>query len=194
MKQCEKCHTQNNDEAAYCKNCGHILEMGKTNQVVKFQKTFSKLNIISIWSFRLSIFTIPLMIVCVTLYNTIYDPLLKGLSAILFVCLIISLTVSVFFQLKYNQRWTKFYMNVDLIIAKEKLTQFAFSQNKSKESVKIRENAKGELKFKDKSLGARGYFHVITDKNGNTLLIGEKYNTQNLIRKVFGKDINFIEK
>ena len=62
MKQCEKCQTENYDEAAYCKNCGKILETGKTHQVVKFQNIYLKSNKITRRSFRVLIFAFPLLI------------------------------------------------------------------------------------------------------------------------------------
>lgn len=262
MKLCEKCRTENNDEAAYCLNCGNILETGKTHQVVKFQMTFLKLNMIARSSFRVLIVAFPMLVSPGIMLGYFFDlkwrisdqyekeyakisdlipedkffefswvndigyesvqealiqyigyakadPLIKlsnryedaksnidlfGVLTIIFGILLISLPLLIGSFLIFNLRWKKFYLNNRFNDAKGVLTSFAFAQNKTEENVKINENAKGELKLKDKSLGAKGYFHLVTDKGGNVLLIGEKYNTQNLIRKVFGKDINFIEK
>ncbi len=202
MKLCEKCHTENYDEAAYCKNCGHILEMGKTKQVVKFQTTFLKLNVFTILALRLFILSSITVIVSLFLQYLCSMLIINNyfilsttykLLHLFFLLILFSIPLSIIFFLIYNKRWKKFYLNSDLKNAKEKLTAFVFSQNTSKETIKIRENSKDELRLKDKSLGAKGYFHLVTDKDGNVLLIGEKYNTQNLIRKVFGKEINFLE-
>ena len=44
-----------------------------------------------------------------------------------------------------------------------------------------------------KSLGNRGYYHLVADEDSKALLIGERNNTMDFIRTVFGKDVNFIE-
>lgn len=261
MKLCEKCRIENNDEAAYCRECGFELKKFNFTEVVKIKFTIKKMMIVTKTSFIFAVLTIPVTLVSYSLaefyfaksyrlddeieleYNKIeylihdenlkiyqgwnieidekrlgiinsigYDkaiPLLtkwkqmvnaKNAGLFCYKLLffsspfLVSLPIFIVFFLIYNKRWKKFYLHSDFSNAKERLTAFAFSQNKSEENVKIRENAKDELLLKDKSLGAKGYFHLVTDKEGNVLLIGEKYNTQNLIRTVFGKDINFIEK
>jgi len=122
-----------------------------------------------------------------------YYSLFELLSGVFAFSLLFCVLLFCAFFLIYNKRWKKFILISGFQKAKDSIIQFVFSQNKTEERITIRENVKGELKLKDKSLGAKGYFHLITDKNGDTLLIGEKYNTQAFIRSVFGKDVNFIE-
>jgi hypothetical protein len=118
----------------------------------------------------------------------------EGVLAIMSVFFTAPITIlGIVFFFKYHRRWTLFNLDKSFAGVKENIKNYTFSQNTTTECIKIKENAKGELNLKDKSLGARGYFHLIKDKDGNAVIIGEKYNTQAFIRSVFGKDVNFIE-
>ncbi len=106
---------------------------------------------------------------------------------------IASILVFSYFFIAFNLRWKQFKLKKPFLEVKEILTEYAFAQNVKYEKFNIRENSQGELKLKEKSLGNRGYYHLVADEDSKALLIGERNNTMDFIRTVFGKDVNFIE-
>lgn len=210
MNNCKKCGAENLEGAAFCKECGFKFE---NNYRINFKSTFKRTHLLTRISFFWMIIDIPLFIFCLTSYyhaEEIYrnidpneNPILLDLrwnqyhfyeiwldiSAIM----LISIPAFIFCFTYFNFRWKMFFLYKDFSDTKSIMIQYVFSFNRTEEKIKIKENSKGELKLKDKSIGARGYFHLIEDKDGNAVLIGEKYNSQAFIRSVFGKDVNFIE-
>jgi len=106
---------------------------------------------------------------------------------------VFSIVAIVVLYLIFNFGWKNFQMNEDYEYTKEKLKNYAFKENKLWENIRIKENNKGELFLKDKNKKKNGYFYLSKDKNGNTIILGEKKNTIDIIRNIFGKEINFIE-
>ena len=118
-----------------------------------------------------------------------------GDSAIIsfFVASNAGLLALLYFFIAFNLRWKKFRLQKPFPKAKEAAMQYTFSRNSRVESIRIKENSRGELMLHDKGNGKRAHIHLIPDENGNTEIIGEKNNTMELIRSIFGKEINFIE-
>jgi len=201
MIHCEKGH-ENPEGALFCKECGIKFETPKNINLIPFKTSYYKWH----WTTKTTF-----IILIISLVNTVLSKVLMNFNIVYLlhemfflrylvgiVGIVLFLPVSsVLFVIcfyVFNRRWKKFNLTFKYSEAKDTIFQFVFTQNKLEEKFQLQENQKGQLKLKDKSLGAKGLFHLVADMDGNALLIGEKYNTQSLIRMVFGKDINFIEK
>jgi len=197
MNICKKCGIENLETAIYCKECGRSISKEVFLDTIKFKRTNKRVHPILRYAF-------PILIICIFIHGIFQ--IINNISSTKFEFVVVILLITFFIGILFgmlcfyrifffflNLYYKTFELKLPFEVVKEQLKKVVFTVNKSKEDIRIKENAKGELKLKDKSLGAKGYFHLIEDKDGNAVLIGEKYNTQAFIRSVFGKDVNFIE-
>ena len=200
MIHCEKGH-ENPEGALFCKECGIKFEPQKSISLIPFKTTCYKWH----WATKATIIILIVSLldnalsfflhfnIVYFLHEMVFLSYLKYLVGIALFLPVSSVLFVICFYV-FNRRWKKFNLMFKYSEAKDTIFQFVFTQNKLEEKFQLQENQKGQLKLKDKTLGVKGLFHLVADMDGNALLIGEKYNTQSLIRMVFGKDINFIEK
>lgn len=192
MIHCEKGH-ENPDGALFCKDCGLGLENSTFLSVINYQPFWGRLSVptqIPLYFFLMFI------IIILIYYGGDLDHLFNNEIALVFVSSIavITIAVMIYFFIKLDRGRKKFQLKMMLKDAKKAFLQFALSENRKDqngERYRVKLKNENSLIIYDSTYKAR--FYLSMDKNLNTIIIGERDPTIELIRKVLGSQLDFVE-
>jgi hypothetical protein len=192
MIHCEKGH-ENPDGALFCKECGLKLEENNQLSVINYQTYFGKPSIFT----QIPIYFIGLLFLIIFLsyggdldhfFNYLIGPLFAGLA------ILIAIPFAILFYIKHDYNRKRFFLTMVFNHAKKEMLQYTFLENrKSRNQDRFRMKYSEDKALKIYDTDKKEHIYLLTDKIGQTVLIGKRDPTIDLIRNVFGSQLNFIE-
>ena len=193
MIHCDKGH-ENPDGALFCKACGAKLDGNVNFETINYHTYYGKLTPYTKFILYIFLLSILLSLIGFLLFSENYFENGNSWGMIGFLLFFPSFSEIITFLIQGDLNRKCFAIPLSLTESKEAILRTVFNGNKTlqnKESFRIKTQKDNTVIFYNSI--KKEDFYLLANANGQTVLIGRRHATIELIRTVFGSQLNFIE-